>query len=823
MFKNYLRIATRNLLKQKFYALINILGLSIGLATCLLISAYLLDELSYDQHHENAEQIYRINGYYKMGGQEGSYAVVPGPFAQAVTDNYPEVISAVRFRQRGGTNLYDGENVYKENRVVYADSTVFKVFSIPMLFGDPNTALTEPNHLVISTDNAVKYFGSDWEQNPPIGKSIQVGREKNEYTISGIFENMPSNSHFHFDVMFSMASLEESRNDMWLSNNFHTYLLLREDAEPKLLEKKLNETFKTYAAPQLKQFANISMDEFIEAGNAFLYTLQPLLDIHLFSNLQVEHEANGDIKYVYIFAAIAFFVLLIACVNFMNLSTARSAGRAKEVGIRKTLGSQRQQLIIQFLVEALVVSTISMVLALLMAEVLLPYFNDLSGKQLTFTSFKPEWVILAVLATILLVGLMAGSYPAFFLSSFRPIEVLKGKISKGMGNNWLRGGLVVFQFGVSIILIVGTTVVYQQLEFIRDMKLGYDKEHILVLHNTYYLGDQIDAFKQEMLRNPTILNGTISSYLPANSISNNNSAIFRDRNPNDEHTTSVPWWSVDYDYIETMGMNIVEGRNFSHEYSTDSMGIIVNESFVKQFELDSDEEGPIGKLLSSFGEQPEEMFTFHVVGVVQDFHYQTMREKISPMVMVIGNEKHMMGKSTAAISFRIKPEDIKKSISFLEAEWKKFVPELPFEYSFMDERFNNLYQADQKVGKIFTVFCCLALFIACLGLFGLASFTAEQRTKEIGIRKVLGASESQLVYMFSKDFTRLVLISFVTAVPLSYLAMNQWLQDFAYHINLGLGIFLFAGIIALLIAWITVSFQSIRAAHANPAESLRSE
>ncbi|MDF9797105.1 putative ABC transport system permease protein [Catalinimonas alkaloidigena] len=823
MIKNYLSVASRNLLKQKFYTLINVLGLSIGLATCLLISAYLLDELSYDQHHLKADRIYRIHGYYKMGGQEGSYAVVPAPFAQTVNDNYPEVVSAVRFRQRGGTNLYNGNQVYQENKVVYVDSTVFKVFNIPMLYGNPETALTEPNHLVISTDNALKYFGADWEKNPPIGKNIQVGREKVEYTISGVFETMPSNSHFHFDVMFSMASLEESRNDMWLSNNFHTYLLLREDANPQQLEAKLNETFKTYAAPQLKQFANISMDEFMEAGNTFKYTLHPLLDIHLYSNLRVEMEANGDIKYVYIFAAIAFFVLLIACVNFMNLSTARSAGRAKEVGIRKTLGSQRKQLIFQFLVEAMLLTAISMVIALLLAEVMLPYFNDLSAKQLKFTNFNWEWVALAIICTIFTVGLMAGSYPAFILSSFRPIEVLKGKISKGVGNTWLRGGLVVFQFGVSIILIVGTIVVYQQLEFIRDMKLGYDKEHVLVLHNTFYLGEQIDAFKQEMLRNPNIVNATISSFLPANSISNNSNAIFRDKNPNDEHTTSVPWWSIDYDYIETMGMHIVEGRNFSREYSTDSMGIIVNESFVRQFELNNDGEGALGKLLSSFGEQPDKIYSFHVLGVVQDFHYQTMREKISPMVMVIGSDKHQMGKSTAAISFRIKPENIKESIAFLESEWKKYVPELPFEYSFMDERFDNLYQTDQKIGKIFTIFCGLALFIACLGLFGLASFTAEQKTKEIGIRKVLGASESQLVYMFSKDFTRLVLISFVIAVPLSYLAMNMWLQDFAYHINLGLGIFLFAGIIALVIAWLTVSFQSIRAAHANPAETLRTE
>lgn len=816
MLKSYLKVALRNLLKQKFYTVINIAGLSVGLMACLLITLFVFDELSYDTYHEKADRIYRTDGYFRMGGQENYYAVAPAPMARTLVETYPEVVDAVRFRDRGDFTVQQGDNTYRESEVVFVDSSLFNVFTIPLLYGHPATALNRPNTLVISRAAAQKYFGHDWEDNPPLGKTLLMGREKIAYQVSGIFEEIPSHSHFHFDMFLSMASIEESREDMWLNNNFNTYLLLQEDADAAALEDKINETFATYAAPQIRQFAGINLEDFRAAGNFFAYSLTPLTRIHLHSDLDAEFEANSDIKYVYIFSAIAFFILLIACVNFMNLSTARSSGRAKEVGVRKALGSHRNQLIAQFLTEAVFISLLSLALAVILTELMLPSFNQLSGKQLSMGYFGRWYLVPVLLLVSITVGLLAGSYPAFFLSAFRPATVLKGKLATGMKNSWLRSALVVLQFCISITLIASTVIVYQQLNHIQHKKLGYDKEHVVVVHNTYYLDQQTEAFKNEALRHPGVVSATVSGYLPANTISSNNNSIFPDKNPNSEYITSMPWWYVDHDYIPTMGMEMLEGRNFSREFATDSSSIILNEAAYRYFDFDKDPEKGLGKMLSQFGRNPDELYTYKVIGVVKDFHYTTMRQKIMPMVMVLGE-------STSAISFRIQREDVAGTLAALEAEWKRFAAGLPFEYSFMDDRFDSIYQSEQKVGKIFTACCLLAIFIACLGLFGLAAYTAEQRTKEIGIRKVLGASAWNVVMMFSRDFTRLVVVALLVAVPISYLAMNRWLEDFAYRISIGPAVFVAAGTLALLLAWITVSFQSFKAAMNDPVKSLRSE
>ena len=813
MIKNYFKIALRNLRKQRFYSLINILGLAIGLAVCLLITLFVLDELSYDRYHEKADRIQRVHMSYSLGGKEGNGAVVAAPLAQTMVETYPEVENAVRFRTQGSYTLYRGTNAYQEEDVTFADSSLFDVFTLPLLYGNPKTALAQPNTLVISARSARKYFGTDWEKSPPLGETLLVGRDKEAYQVTGIFDRVPSNAHFHFDVFLSMPSLEESRENMWLSHNFHTYLLLREGTDIAALQTKLNETFKTYAAPEIKQFINMSYEEFLGSGNRFEYLLQPLTDIHLYSDLEVEIEANGDIRYVYIFSAIALFVLLIACVNFMNLSTARSAGRAKEVGIRKTLGSLRKQLIGQFLVEAVLVSFLALLLAILMAELALPFFNDLAGKQLTIQYLYPWYFLPLLLLAVVFIGLLAGSYPAFFLSAFRPASVLKGKLASGVGNSWLRNSLVVLQFSISIVLITSTVVVYQQLNHIRSMKLGYDKEHVLVVHNTYYLGQQAETFKNEALRQPSVTAATLTGHLPANAFNNNKNAIFPGTNPNSERTTTLPWFFVDYDYIPTMGMEMVAGRNFSRDFATDTAALVINEAAARYFFNDTD---AVGQILSRFSDDPGRFETFTVIGVVQDFHYSTMRQKIMPMVINLAD-------NISALSLRVQPGQEAATIAALEEQWGRFVPDLPFEYSFLNERFNDIYQSEQKLGTIFTVFCSLAIFIACLGLFGLAAYTAEQRTKEIGIRKVLGASVGSLVFMFSKDFTKLVLIALLIAIPISYFMMSRWLDDFAYRITLGVSTFLIAGGLALLIAWLTIGFQSVRAAVANPVNSLRSE
>ena len=813
MLKNYFKIALRNLVKQRFYSLINIFGLAIGSAACLLITLFVLDELSYDRFNEKADRIQRVHLSYQMGGQSGDFAVAAAPLARTVVETYPEIENAVRFRTQGSYTVYRGEHAYQEKEVTFADSSLFSVFTLPLLHGNPRTALAQPNTLVISATSAEKYFGADWEQLPPLGETLLVGRDKEPYQVTGVFADIPSNAHFHFGMFLSMPSLEESQTEIWLSNNFYTYLLLREGTDVDALQTKLNETFETYAAPQIEQYANASYEEFLGAGNYFKYQLQPLTDIHLHSDLGAEIEANGDIRYVYIFSAIALFVLLIACVNFMNLSTARSAGRAKEVGIRKTLGSVRQQLIGQFLVEAMLISFLALLLAILLSEAALPFFNDLADKQLSIRYLHPWYFLPLLLGAVALIGLLAGSYPAFFLSAFRPAAVLKGKLAGGINRSWLRSGLVVMQFGISMVLITGTVVIYQQLNHIRSKKLGYDKEHVLVVHNTYYLGEQAETFKNEALREPSVVAATLTGYLPANAFSNNNSAIFPGKNADSDRTTSLPWFYVDYDYIPTMGMELTSGRNFSRAFATDSSTLIINEAAARYFFDDAD---PLGQELSAFGEVPGSFETFTVIGVVEDFHYSTMREKIMPMVIALhGN--------TSALSLRVQPGQEAAAVAALETQWNRFMPDLPFEYSFLDERFNDTYKAEAKLGTIFTVFCSLAIFIACLGLFGLAAYTAEQRTKEIGIRKVLGASVGSLVLLFSRDFTKLVLIALLMAIPISYFMMDRWLDDFAYRITLGVGTFLMAGGIALLIAWLTIGFQSVRAAVANPVDSLRSE
>ena len=823
MLKSYLKITFRNLVKQRFYSLINIIGLAIGLATCLLIVAYVLNELSYDHYHSKADRTYRAFLDYQMGGNQGNFAVSPAPMAGVFKDLYPEIEEAVRFRDQGEFTVFHDEDNYKETRVAFADSTLFDVFDIPLLLGDPATALTEVNSLIINTASAEKYFGTDWREANPLGETLLLGSQKNPYQVTGVYQDFPANSHIPFTMLLSMATREESRSEEWLSNNFHTYFVVQKGTDVAALEEKIQETYVSYAAPQLEKYANASYEEFLEAGNYFSYHLQPLTDIHLYSDLEVELEANGDIRYVYIFSFIAFFVLLIACFNFMNLATARSAGRSKEVGIRKALGSLRKQLIWQFLMEAVIISLLSLVLALLLAEFALPYFNDLADKQIQL-DYLAKWYYLPLIIVVIVgVGLLAGSYPAFFLSAFRPAVVLKGKLSHGASNNWLRSTLVIVQFSISIMLIIGTVVVFRQLSHIQQRKLGYDREHVLVVHNTQHLGEQIDAFKNELLRQPNVVNAAISGYLPAQSFNWNNNAAFPDKNMQSDYTTTVPWWNVGYDYIPTLGMNIVEGRNFSREFATDTAALIVNEAAVKQFNLNKDGESPLGKVISTFTGNEQETKSFTVVGVVEDFHYETMRKRINPMVMVLGNDKQYLGRSTGAMSLRLRPENINETITTVEDQWSQFMPNMPFEYSFLDERFNNVYQSEQKVGEIFTLFCVLAIFIACLGLLGLAAFMAEQRTKEIGIRKVLGASVMSVVMLFSKDFTRLVLIALLIAAPIAYFAMSQWLSDFAYRIPLGIGTFLLSGLAALLVAWLTVSLQSFKAAIVNPAKSLRSE
>jgi putative ABC transport system permease protein len=812
MLTNYLRIAFRSLRRSKFFSLINILGLAIGICSFLLIIFFVQDELSFDKHLPHAKRMYRLDMTGRFGGNEFNIAVVSAAQGPQMKEDFPEVEDYVRFRTRGYFLVKYGEDIYKEESVSYVDANVFDFFGINMISGDPTTALKEPKTLVITEALAKKFFGDD----EAVGKVVKISNDE-DYKITGVMASLPQNTHFHFDILASMETLDEAKNAIWLSQNFQTYFRLAEGASVENLEAKFPEMVEKYIGPELERFMGASMEDFAEAGNNIGYYMTPVTDIHLHSQVDVQLGPPGDIKYVYIFSAVAAFILIIACVNFMNLATARSANRAKEVGVRKVMGAYRHNLISQFLLESLIITAISFVVAIGLLAVALPYFNELTGKVFSLSILATPTLAISLVAILIVVGLLAGSYPAFFLSAFQPASVLKGKLNIGMKSGSLRSVLVVLQFSISIFLVVGTLIVFDQLDYIQKKKLGYDREQLIVLQNTYVLDKSIESFKNEVVANNYFKSGSISGFLPIRSNSNN-SAMFPGRNPKSNSTTSLAMFYVDYDYISTLGMELIEGRNFSKDFGADSLGVIINEATAKQFGIADD---PIGQELGTFDgddSDPEDLRikVFKVIGVVKDFHFESLKTDIRPAVI-------FLGESTSRITFKLNTIEYAEAISFLHSKWDEFAPGQPFEYAFYDEEFNAEYKAEEKVGEIFGIFAGLAIFIACLGLFGLAAFTAEQRTKEVGIRKVLGASISSIILLLSKEFMKLVLIAFVITVPLAWFAMDAWLQDFAYRTTIGVGVFALAGGLSFIIAWLTMSVHSYKAAAMNPSSSLRTE
>lgn len=809
MLRNYLTIAFRNLLKNKAFSLINIAGLALGLTSCLLIMMYVVDELSFDQFHENSENIYRINTDIKFGGQEMSFAVSNDPIGATLVQDYPEVKQSVRFRNYGSFLVTKGDQTFKEESIIFTDSTLFDVFTFPLIAGEARTALARPNTMVITESTAQKYFN----RTDVVGEVLRFDNE-DDYEITGVLQDIPTNSHIRYDFFASLAGMQESQQNMWLSNNFPTYVVLEEGADPSFLERDMDKIMELYVGPQAMQMIQITLEEFAQSGNYVRYSLMPMTDIHLHSDRDGELSPNGNIQYVYLFSAIAFFVLLIACINFMNLSTARSAKRAREVGIRKVLGSVKSRLIGQFLTESLLMTLFAFLLAILATWLLLPWFNQLSGKEIALTTFA-NWQIFPVLFVfVILTGLLAGSYPAFFLSSFRPVEVLKGKLGVNTGSsNFFRSGLVVLQFVTSVLLIIGTIVIYRQLNYIQTKELGFNKEQVLIIEDAYALDNNLSAFKEEVLRESAVKSGTISGFLPIPS-NRSDSPLFGTPVPDQDNAVQSQQWRIDHDYFATMGMEIVAGRSFSRDFPSDSSAVIVNEAAAKMFGFDD----PIGKDIYQLdGDLTNPtVIRNQIVGVVKDFHFESLRNNITPVAFFLAN-------SQSNVSFRLATDDIANTIRRIEATWNKMAVGQPFSYNFMDEEFDRMYRAEQRIGNIFIAFAILAIFIACLGLFGLSAFMAEQRMKEIGIRKVLGASIKNIVTMLSKDFLKLVIIASVIAFPIAWWSMNRWLQDFAYRTELSWWIFGVAAVIAIFIAVATVSFQAFRAAVMNPVESLRNE
>ncbi len=808
---NSFKIAVRHFRRSKFYSSINITGMVVGIACCLLIFVYVLDELSYDAHHEKADRIYRIAHHGKNGERVFHKAAVSAPMGKALVENYPEVENSVRFRQINGCTISYHQKSFVENRIIFSDPEILEIFTLPLISGNPQTSLKEPYTLLMSERTAFKYFGVE----NPIGKAVTLNNRR-EYHVTGVFKEIPRKSHFHFDVILSMEGLEESKEKTWLPHNFNTYILLGENADPQNLEAKFPELLSKYLQPELKTFMGKEewkkTESLIKSGDIqYSFYVQPLRDIHLHSDLAMELEPNSDIRYVQIFSLIAVFILIIAAINFINLSTARSTVRAKEVGLRKVVGASRGQLVRQFMLESLVFCFISLFLAFLLVYLSLPFFNHISGKDLARAELINVKILLAALVITLLACLIGGIYPAFFLSGFKQTTVLRGQFKSGGRGRVLRRILVVFQFSVSIVLIAWTYIVFSQIHYILSKKIGFDKEQVLILERTHLLGNRIDAFKREVLRNDRVKKAAVSGFLPIRPSSRNRVDIF----PEGKFTIDsfqAQNWIVDSDFIPTLGMKIREGRNFPKSFSADGSAAIINQKAAEQLGWTDSIGRSIGVSVSRQGRV--KMYT--IIGMVEDFHFESFRFIIDPLVM-------LRGKNTTRMCLRIGTQDIQGTIDSIQAEWNRFAPGQPFEYAFLDERFNKMYQSERQTGKIIGLFSVLAVLIGGLGLSGLAAFITEQRTKEIGIRKTLGAKSAEVVIMICKDFIKPVAMANFFAWPVAYYAMNQWLQRFAYRIQIGAGVFVFAAAFTFIIALATVSWQAIRAGAADPIKSLRYE
>lgn len=807
MLKNYIKTAFRSLRKNTGFTAINILGLSVGLATCLLIVFYVIDELSYDRFNEKADRIARVNFEIKFGGNNSKYAQSMAPLAQVLKSEFPAVEAAVRLQGRGGVHVKKNNENIQEDMMVYSDPGLFDVFTLPMINGNPATALVEPNCVVVTESIAKKYFNSV----DVVGKTLVLNDTQN-YKVTGVIKDIPKQSHFNYGFFLSMSSNGDSKETTWLSNNFNTYVLLKPGADFKKLNAQLPALMRKHINVELQSVIHLTMDEFEKAGNYFRMNLTPLTDIHLYSNRVGELGHNGSIQYVYILSAIALFILLIACVNFMNLSTARSSNRAREVGVRKVLGSPRSSLIAQFLIESILVTFISTLIAVVLAWVLLPLFNQMADKELAITVQSFIWLLPVMIAIALVIGGLAGFYPAFFLSAFQPVDVLKGKLSTGFKGGRLRSFLVVFQFSISIILIIGTLVIYNQLNYIQHKNLGYDRSQVLIVKNTGALGRQAKVFKQEIKQLPGVDNATMTGYLPTADY-RNTSAVFQDPTLDQNRGILPQVWSIDEDYLSTLSIKMISGRNFSTQLQTDSSAVIINETAARLMGLKSPLNNPIYRPMDNSGKSIKR---FTIIGVIKDFNFSSLRDNISPVTLFL-EEEH------GALSIKVHTKNLPALLTQIQSKWKALAPNQHFAYSFMDQDFDATYRAEQRIGKIFIVFTSLAIAIACLGLFGLAAYAAEQRTKEIGIRKVLGADVSVIVAMLTKDFIKLVFIAILISSPLAWFFMQKWLQGFAYRVNFQWWIVALAGAGAILIAFLTISFQSIKSALANPVKSLKSE
>lgn len=803
MIRNYLKTGWRNIEKNKGTSVVNIVGLALGIASVIMIMLYVSDELSYDRYNKKADRIVRVVFNANVNGEEMKEAVVMAPVAQTLKNDLPEVVDATRLAKSYNNRLEYNGSYYGQSSLGYVDPNFFDVFTLPISNGNKNNPLNKPNSVVISETLAKNIFGNS----DPVGKKITVTNRSEQLNVSAIMQDIPENSHFHFDLLVSTLGYAQARKTSWMESDFFTYLVLKEGVAISEVEAKLPAINKKYMGPQMMDAIGMSYEQFLKDNSIGLF-LQPLTDIHLLSDFSdsTTLEQGGDIKYIYIFSAIAIFMLVIACINFMNLATASASKRSKEVGIRKVLGSNKNQLIYQFLAEAFIATLVATMLAIALFAFTLPFFNQLAGKAIEFTSLLKPVYLLCLFGLIFLITILAGSYPAFYLSSFNPLNAFKSKFSGNGKGSGIRSGLVIFQFVISAGLILATLVVREQMNYIQNKDLGYEKDQLLVVRNTYLLENNEDNFIQEIENAPRVASVTHSAFVPAGESDNEVGGIFQ----NGEFLRRMYFYNIDENYIPTMGMELLQGRNFSDEFGNENDKVIINEKAAEILGFGKD---AVGKTFQRDTNDGPRDIT--VIGVIKNFNWKSLHQEIEPLIL----KKNPYG----GIIIRSKTANMSGIIDNLDIAWNQFNPKEALDYSLLDDSYNYTYLKERKMGTILTLFTVLTIIVACLGLFGLVTFTAEQRFKEIGIRKVLGSSATQIVALLSKDFIKLVGISFVIAFPLSYYLMNKWLQDFAYRIDIQWWLFLLAAVITMGIAFLTIGIKSFKAASANPIKSLKTE
>jgi len=806
MLKNFVINAFRNMKKQSGSVILNVVGLAIGLTTFLLITFYVINELSYDRFHKNYENIYRLKVVGRMSGGEIDQAITAAPMAQAMLSDYPEVLKVTRVTRLGAWLIRFGDKKFNEDGVLFADSTFFDVLDFKMVKGDPLTALVQPRSLVLTEEYSKKYFGDQ----DPMGQRVSVEEDSILYTVTGVIQDVPDNSHIKFDMLASMSTYSGMANSQfWISHNFYTYIVVNENTDKNQLQEKFQEMVIKYVGPQLQEAIGVTVEDFRKAGNDFKYVIEPLKDIHLKGAPQYNLEPPGSLSTVYIFTIVAIMILIIAIINYVNLATAKSASRAKEVGVRKVAGGGKSGLVLQFLGESVIIVAVSALLAVLLVYLLTPAFNNLIGKEISFTLLTSLIGIISIILLIIVVGISAGFYPAFVLASFNPVEVLKGTLNPGSMSKTLRGVLVIFQFTVSIIIIIGSFIVYNQLNFMTKKDLGFDKENLIVIRRPDAFYRQMESFRTQLLQIPGVDEVGFSWALPGTTFSNN--GFLLDDDP-DKNTYLLNQAGVSFDFPEALGVHLTEGRFFSREYGSDSLAILINETAVKSLGLTD----PVGKYILQ-PQGPQEFRRLQIIGVMKDFNIESMHKAITPVCFTVMGP----GGGDKFATVRLTGKEVPSTLRAIEQTWQTFTPKQPFQYEFFTDTWNNLYSAEMKTGKIFILFSILAVFIACLGLIGLITYITNKRTREIGIRKTYGASAQVVLNLLSREVIYLILISSLIAWPVAWFGSRYWLEGFANKVSINPLVFIFATIAALVIGWITISYRAFKAAATNPAEALR--